>query len=183
MNNILTKIINEKRIEVSLLASRSNFTKLDHIAKAASAPRGFVNALKNVSLDGYGLIAELKKASPSKGLIRDDFDPVALASAFQYGGATCLSVLTDRKWFQGAPEFLMAARNAVKLPVLRKDFMIDPLQIVESRGLGADCILLIEDMYSQRFQYNYHLTDCENVDDPIHTLCNPCSNLWEHSNT
>jgi len=143
MDNVLAKIIDEKRDEVSALSRHTSFADLDEAAKAASMPRGFVAALKTAARDGYGLIAELKKASPSKGLIRGDFDPAALASAYQQGGASCLSVLTDRNWFQGAPDYLVAARTAVSLPVLRKDFMIDPLQIVQSRALGADCILLI----------------------------------------
>ncbi len=143
MDNVLAKIIDEKHAEVRALAARHSFADLDQAAQSASAPRGFVAALQTASLHGYGLIAELKKASPSKGLIRADFDPASLASAYQQGGANCLSVLTDRNWFQGAPEYLVAARAAVSLPVLRKDFIIDPLQIVESRGLGADAILLI----------------------------------------
>ena len=143
MDNVLAKIIDEKRDEVAHLAAHNSFADLHQAAQAASKPRGFVAALETASRTGYGLIAELKKASPSKGLIRADFDPASLASAYQQGGASCLSVLTDRNWFQGAAEFLVAARAAVSLPVLRKDFMIDPLQIVESRGLGADCILLI----------------------------------------
>ena len=143
MENVLATIIDEKHNEVRALAAATSFTTLDQAAKAASPVRGFAAALARDSADGYGLIAELKKASPSKGLIRADFDPASLAKAYEDGGASCLSVLTDRKWFQGAPEFLVAARDAVTLPVLRKDFMIDPLQIVESRALGADCILLI----------------------------------------
>ena len=143
MDNVLANIINEKHLEVQALKAAKDFATLDCAAKQASPPRGFSEALSRDSVRGYGLIAELKKASPSKGLIRTDFDPAKLAKAFEAGGASCLSVLTDKKWFQGAPEFLQAARDAVRLPILRKDFMIDPLQIVESRALGADCILLI----------------------------------------
>ena len=143
MVNVLAKIIEEKHLEVKALAAERNFAELDHAAKEASPPRGFAAALSRDAAGGYGLIAELKKASPSKGLIRADFDPTSLAKAYEEGGASCLSVLTDRKWFQGAPEFIRAARDAVRLPILRKDFIIDPLQILESRALGADCILLI----------------------------------------
>ena len=143
MDNVLADIIDEKLLEVKALAAATDFSELDRAAKQASPPRGFASALSRDAECGYGLIAELKKASPSKGLIRADFNPALLAKAYEAGGASCLSVLTDRKWFQGAPEFLQAARDAVHLPILRKDFMIDPLQIVESRALGADCILLI----------------------------------------
>ena len=143
MDNVLATIIEEKHLEVRALRTAIDFATLDYAAKQASPPRGFAAALSRDAARGYGLIAELKKASPSKGLIRADFNPVILAKAYEAGGASCLSVLTDKKWFQGAPEFLQAARDAVRLPILRKDFMIDPLQIVESRALGADCILLI----------------------------------------
>ena len=143
MNNVLATIIDEKHREVQALAAATDFATLDEAAKLAPPVRGFTAALVSDSANGYGLIAELKKASPSKGLIRADFNPALLAKACETGGASCLSVLTDRRWFQGAPEFIQAARDAVSLPVLRKDFMIDPLQIVESRALGADCILLI----------------------------------------
>ena len=143
MDDVLATIIDEKHSEVQALKTAANFSTLDRAAKQASPPRGFAAALLRDAARSYGLIAELKKASPSKGLIRADFNPAALAKAFEEGGASCLSVLTDKKWFQGAPEFLGAARDAVRLPILRKDFMIDPLQILESRALGADCILLI----------------------------------------
>ena len=143
MDNVLATIIEEKHLEVQALTAAIDFATLDCAAKQASPPRGFAAAQLRDAALGYGLIAELKKASPSKGLMRADFNPVILAKAYEAGGASCLSVLTDKKWFQGAPEFLQAARDAVRLPILRKDFMIDPLQILESRALGADCILLI----------------------------------------
>jgi indole-3-glycerol phosphate synthase len=143
-DDVLSKICADTR---ALVAERQAATDLDHIkqfAREAEAPRGFGRALMDAAAaHRAGLIAEIKKASPSGGLIREPFDPAALARAYEEGGAACISVLTEPKYFRGAPEHLKLARAAVKLPVLRKDFMLDPWQIYESRAMGADCILLI----------------------------------------
>ncbi len=144
MADTLARIVAEKREEVARRRSARPLAEVDRAAGTASPPRGFVAALERTLAAGrYGLVAEIKKASPSKGLIRADFDPAVLARAYRDGGASCLSVLTDEPYFQGRDADLLAARAAVDLPVLRKDFMIDPYQIAESRALGADCVLLI----------------------------------------
>jgi indole-3-glycerol phosphate synthase len=144
MSDVLAKICANKLAHVARRKAERPLGGLLAAARAAEQPRGFADRLAGEVAHGrYGLIAEIKKASPSKGLIRTDFDPVSLARAYRSGGATCLSVLTDEPYFQGRDEYLTAARAAVDLPVLRKDFMLDPYQIVEARALGADCVLVI----------------------------------------
>ncbi len=143
MKDTLNKINETKHDEIFALKKRFSRAELEDQAQQAEPPRGFISALLKASREGYGLIAELKKASPSKGLIRADFNPPALAKAYEDGGASCLSVLTDKNYFSGDNSYLAAAKAATSLPTLRKDFMLDPIQIIESRALGADCILLI----------------------------------------
>lgn len=141
---VLEKILARKAEEVAERRARVSLAELEAQAKTADAPRGFANALiAQAKLKQPAVIAEVKKASPSKGVIRENFVPAEIAVSYEKGGATCLSVLTDIDYFQGSDLFLQQARAACKLPVIRKDFMVDPYQIVEARALGADCVLLI----------------------------------------
>lgn len=139
--SVLDEICAKKRIHVAERAKQISFEQIKKQAAGAPAPRGFINALQNA--DFPVIIAEVKKASPSKGVIRADFDPVKIAQIYEQNGAACLSVLTDEPYFQGRDDYLTQIRAAVSLPLLRKDFMVDEYQIYESRALGADCVLLI----------------------------------------
>jgi indole-3-glycerol phosphate synthase len=144
LSDILEKILSVKREEVSAAKQRRPIARLRDEALAAPPPRDFIGGLRSKIAAGMpAVIAEVKKASPSKGLLRADFDPVAIADAYARHGAACLSVLTDARFFQGSSDYLVAARAASGLPVLRKDFMVDPYQVYEARAMGADCILLI----------------------------------------
>ena len=142
--DVLKRILGRKAEEVAANSQALDLRTLRNEARSAPAPRGFRSALKRtIDHGGAAVIAEIKKASPSRGVIREHFDPAAIAQSYEQGGASCLSVLTDRDFFQGHDIFLQQARQACQLPVLRKDFMIDPYQVWEARLLGADCILLI----------------------------------------
>ena len=142
--DILKKIVSRKQEEIADSINRVPIKRMIELAANADSPRGFYNALNSKVLKCQsGIIAEIKKASPSKGVLRENFDPVEIAQSYESGGATCLSILTDRDFFQGDPQYLIKARTAVSIPVIRKDFIIHPYQVYESRAIGADCILLI----------------------------------------
>jgi indole-3-glycerol phosphate synthase len=143
MTTMLDRILETKRAEVAARKASTPFSTLEEAARRQSMPRGFRTALDAKAQTGPALIAEIKRTSPSKGLIRANFDPPAHARAYQAGGAACLSVLTDERWFEGSADYLVAARAACRLPVLRKDFMIDSWQVMEARAMGADAILII----------------------------------------
>ena len=144
MSDVLARICDDKRVHVARQKAAQPLAAVEAEARRQSPPRGFARRLESAAAaSGYGLICEIKKASPSKGLIRADFDPPELARAYRQGGATCLSVLTDTPYFQGEDAHLVAARTAVDLPAIRKDFMVDTYQVAEARALGADCILVI----------------------------------------
>lgn len=158
--DILRKILSRKREEIEQRLSCCDLEKIKAQAKLADSPRGFVDSLRRkLASDQPAVIAEIKKASPSKGVIRENFDPEQIAKSYAAGGAACLSVLTDVDFFQGHDDYLVEARNACNLPVIRKDFIIDPYQVYEARSLGADCILLIvAALDDETLRQLYHLS-------------------------
>ena len=161
--DILQRIVARKREEIDERRTESPIEQLRRQAAAAGSTRGFTAALKQrVEAGDAAVIAEIKKASPSKGVMREDFDPVEIANSYQAGGAACLSVLTDRDFFQGHEDYLVAARAACELPVIRKDFIVDPYQVIESRAIGADCILLIVAALDDTSLYELHSLAKEN---------------------
>lgn len=141
--SILKRILATKAEEVAVRSGRCNLAEISAMARDQAPPRGFANRVTTLTANGPAVIAEVKKASPSAGVIREDFQPADIAASYEQAGAACLSVLTDEQYFQGCDDYMVRARQACSLPVLRKDFMVDPWQIHESRAIGADCILLI----------------------------------------
>ncbi len=158
MSDILARICADKADHVAACMRERPFSDLEARARTMTPPLGFAQSLRRASAEGFGLIAEIKKASPSAGEIRADFDPAEIARAYRNAGAACLSVLTDRPYFQGQDSFVLEARARSKLPCLRKDFMIDPYQVLEARTIGADCILVI--MAAVEDVLAAELTDC-----------------------
>jgi indole-3-glycerol phosphate synthase len=164
--DILQKIVEHKKGEVVARRKKCNEAAIRSNMLFADPPRGFIKAIENsIAAKKPAVIAEVKKASPSKGVIRENFDPVQIAKSYEAAGATCMSVLTDEAFFQGADEFLIAARSAVSLPVIRKDFIIDPYQVLETRAMGADCLLLIASCLEQsKLQSLFELAKSINLD-------------------
>jgi indole-3-glycerol phosphate synthase len=156
---VLKKILARKAEEVAERKTKISLEQLKQAIKGASAPRGFASALQQkIAAGESAVIAEIKKASPSKGVIREDFDPVSIAQSYELGGAACLSVLTDVDFFQGADQYLVEARAACSLPVIRKDFIIDEYQLYEARAMGADCVLLIVSALQESELASLHAT-------------------------